>query len=342
LSFDDDMLVVGEAASGEQALELLMVVKPDLILMDILMPGIDGLKTTERIMELRPTPVLIISSVVGRSVGLNFKALQAGALDIIAKPNESQFRSESLRKRFLRHIRLLNDVPVVTRRGASVSRRDRRPTVEPEKVTFVRRHIRLLAVGASTGGPPALQVLLSSLGPDVPFPVLIVQHMSTGFIGALADWLLHTTGRHVVLAEHGIQPIPGNIYLAPDHCHMKFQDNSIVLSDDEQLRAHCPSVDVLFESIAEDKIAANTVAVILTGMGSDGAIGLEQIRRSGGWSIAQDKSSSVVFGMPQAAIERYAVDEVVPLDRIAEHIKAISIVKARSAATSAAKIDMGE
>ncbi len=342
LGFDRNVVVVGEAGTGEQALELLMKTSPDLILMDILMPGIDGLITTKRVMELRPTPVLIISNVVGKSIDLNFKALQAGALDVIAKPHESQFENREMQRQFLRKIRLLSEIPVVTRRGGYVRFRENLSQTGPDQLETVKRNVRLLAIGASTGGPPALQVLLSSLDPDLPFPVLVVQHMSAGFIGGLTSWLSEVTGRKVVLANHGIRPESGVVYIAPDHCHMEYFDDSILLTKDEPPRSHCPSVDVLFESIARDRIAVNTIAVILTGMGNDGMIGLGWIKNSGGWTIAQDKESAVVFGMPQAAIANGAVNEVVPLERIGCRINSIASTASWSAAVKAAEVTDAE
>lgn len=342
LKSDKDIVVAGEASSGEQALELLVKTRPDLILMDILMPGIDGLKTTEKIMKIRPTPVLIISSVVGRSINMNFKALQAGALDVISKPYESQFENEHVRKQFLRKIRLLTEIPVVTRHGAYGQVEERPPRVEPGKVHVAKRDVSLLAVGASTGGPPALRVLLLALDPVLLFPVLVVQHMSTGFIGGLANWLALETGRKVLVAEHGIRPEPGVVYLAPDHYHMEYSDGAIILNDDGSKRSHRPSVDVLFESIARDGIVTNTIAVIMTGMGNDGAAGLGRIRRAGGWTIAQDKSSSVVFGMPKVAIESGAVKEVIPLEGIGERVNKIAATRSTSAAVEAARAIEGE
>jgi two-component system chemotaxis response regulator CheB len=272
---------------------------------------------------------------------MNFKALQAGALDVVSKPRKSQFGDVALQKQFLRKIHLLAEIPVVTRRGGYTGLAMHSPRVELGQPRAVKRHVRLLAIGASTGGPPALQVLLSSLEPDPPYPVLVVQHMSAGFIGGLADWLSHSTGREVVLAEQGIRPEPGIVYLAPDRYHMEFRNNAIRLTGDGPETAHCPSVDVLFESIAADDIVGNTIAVILTGMGNDGAAGIDRIHQRGAWTIAQDKSTSVVFGMPQVAIEKGAVSEVVPLERIGERINMISTVKDETVAVNTAEAEKG-
>jgi two-component system chemotaxis response regulator CheB len=317
-------VVVGEADTGEKALDLLQKTTPDLILMDIMMPGIDGLKTTEEIMGLRPTPVLVVSDAVGRSADLNFRALQAGALDVIAKPHERRLEDPELKRRFLRKMHLLAEIPVVTKRRGG----DRlpEPASRTERVSPQPPHEKtsILAIGASTGGPPALQVLLSTLNPDLPFPILVVQHMSSGFIGGLAAWLSDVTGRRVVVAEHGTRPVPGSVYLAPDCRHMRYSGGYIALCEDGAGESHCPSIDVLFESIASDSGAQNSIAVILTGMGSDGADGLGRIRRSGGWTIAQDETTSVVFGMPQVAIERNAASEVIPLERIGRRINTMA------------------
>jgi two-component system chemotaxis response regulator CheB len=292
--------------------------------MDVIMPKMDGLQATEWIMRHSPRPVLIVSNLVGKDADLNFKALQSGALDLVTKPTAREFAVTRARQQFVRKVRLLSEIPVVTRRHSqnlAVSVKQEAVSPVPDREPG---ETSLLAIGASTGGPPALLTLLSAFGGYVPFPVVIVQHMSEGFIGGMAEWLSESTRLKVKLARHSERLEPNVVYLAPDRNHLRIVRDSFALSEVQSPVGHVPSVDVLFDSIAECPLAPSTVAVLLTGMGMDGAHGLGSVRRAGGRTIAQDEATSVVFGMPKAAIDLGAAQEVLPIDRIGVRLRAIA------------------
>jgi len=326
LGSDPDIYVVGEAEDGETAVRLIHRVEPDLILMDVIMPKMDGLQATEWIMNHSPRPVLIVSNLVGKDADLNFKALQSGALDLVPKPTAREFADSRARQQFLRKVRLLSEIPVVTRRRSHlpVAKATGEVAAPAPVPRSERQDTTLVAIGASTGGPPALLTLLSAFGGYVPFPVVIVQHMSEGFIGGMAEWLTDTTRLNVKLARHAERLVPTVVYLAPDRHHLRIVRDSFALTEVQTPVGHVPSVDVMFESIAECPMVSDTVAVLLTGMGADGARGLGSVRRSGGRTIAQDEATSVVFGMPKAAIDLGAAEEVLSIDRIAVRLKTMA------------------
>ena len=179
-------------------------------------------------------------------------------------------------------------------------------------------------IGASTGGPPALAFLLSGLQPTVPWPILITQHISAGFTRGLAEWLASVSGLPVVLAERGMLPRPGTVYLAPDERHLLVRGRSLDLEDSSPRLGHRPSVDVMFHSAVNHNVAPQSLAILLTGMGQDGAEGLARLRSAGAWTIAQDAATSVVYGMPKVAAELQAACEILALDQILARLQALS------------------
>jgi len=333
LAHDPDFEVVGEAVNGARALRDIPGADPDLVLMDVVMPELDGIQTTQVLMSERARPTLIVSDLVGRDAELNFKALEAGALDLVAKPSAREIGDAGLARSWLRRLKLLAEVPVVTRRRRVEAPEPTaaRTPVRPAPTPSLRepRTISLVAIGASTGGPPALARILGSFEAPAPWPILVVQHIVPGFTDGLAQWLSATTGLSVEVVRSPTWLERGVVYLAPDGQHLVMRGGRLGLSDDGPERGHRPSVDVLSHSIALSDHGRSCAAVLLTGMGEDGARGLGAIRQAGGWTIAQDQASSVVYGMPKAAAERGAACDVVPVDQVAPRLLGLSGIAPR-------------
>lgn len=314
ISAEPDMEVIGIAANGEEAVEQTAALRPDLVLMDIRMPKLDGLSATERIMADCPTPILVVTAdPYHGGVDMSFRALSAGALDLMAKPSSLPWESVE-RETFLRKVRLLAQIPVV-RHQRAVRRRKRvsyhGPTGLPGEPAPV------VGIVASTGGPRAIGRLLSELPATFPAPIFIVQHIMPGFSAHLAKWLNSVSDLEVLEARPGVIGEPGKVYLAPADAHLRVEQGlRIRLAEGEPVSGHRPSGDVLLESLARHAIP-NLVGIVLSGMGSDGTTGLAAIHRGGGVTIVQDRESSVVYGMPQSAIDLGVVQQVVDLDRLA-------------------------
>lgn len=319
----EGLRVVAEARDGEEALRLAGEIRPDIISMDIRMPGIDGLEATRRIMNRYPTPVVIVSGLVEREVDLSFQALQAGALAVVEKPPHRHDPTFAVKQRNL--INTLNAMARV--------RVVRRWANEPGQNTVVQELPRvslntgrlkitpeIIAIGASAGGPGALSVLLRDLPAGFGVPVVITQHMPEEFTAGLARWLGKNAALPVQVASDNLVLEPGVVNLAPGTAHLAVErrEGRLVarLVRQQGNYRHQPAVDVLFESVAATCGAAG-VGVILTGMGDDGAAGLLAIREAGGLTFAQDEASSTVFGMPGAAIARGAVEHVLALSNLA-------------------------
>lgn len=316
LSSGSDMQVVGEATNGMDAVSLTAALKPDIIIMDILMPRMDGLAATETIMAQNPTPILILSSTVDeKDLKLAFTAIKKGALDVMEKPAISGAASSSDFFEKLRDkIRLLARIKVIRH----IYKPDRLKQILPEKQTLRS----ILAIGASTGGPKAVTSIVKTLPEDFSGAIFIVQHISSGFAKGFAHWLDIESSIPVRLAEAGDTPRPGTALVAPTDCQMILENGIIRLMDAPAVNCCRPSIDVFFESLAPTH-GADTVALLLTGMGRDGAKGLLHLKENGAFTIAQDEQSCVVFGMPKAAIALNAADEVLPLETIPDTVKKI-------------------
>lgn len=321
LEGDPRIRVVGEAASGIEALSRVPVSGTDVILMDMVMPGMDGFAVTEQLMERSPRPILIVSDLVGTDASLNFRALQSGALDLMRKPSGEELGTPETLEALRRRVRILAGVPVVTRRRRASTEAPGSGQASGSPPTRLDPSaIQLVCIGASTGGPQALIPIMRAIGSTPRAPVLVVQHMGPGFIGGMVSWLRDLTGAPVVLAAHGTRLSPGLVAIAPDDAHLTVREGRISLERTAPRNGHRPAVDALFDSVATGPLSAATLAVLLTGMGSDGARGLVALRERGAWTIGQDEASSVVYGMPRVAAELGGVREQLPLDRIADSV----------------------
>lgn len=318
LSGAPDIEVVGEAADGRQAIELCNALRPDVVTLDMMMPVMSGLAATEYIMAHCPTPILIVSASTNRGeLYKTYDALAAGALDVMEKPLGHELGTE-WESRLIANVKMMSRISVITHpRGRISGHMERTPA--PIHST----HCRLIAIGASTGGPGALVQVLHGIPKGFPLPIFIVLHISEPFAVALADWLDGQSVHSVKFASDGQAiDLPG-VWLAPAGRHLTMQQGRLRLSDAPERHSCRPSVDVLFESLARE-IGADVAACLLTGMGRDGAEGLLQIRRAGGLTIAQDEASSVVYGMPREAVQLGAAQRVLPLDQIGPTLAALA------------------
>lgn len=319
LSADPDIRVIATAHDGEEALEAVRRHRPDVITMDIHMPKINGLEATRRIMETDPTPIVIVSgSTDPNETAMMFRAMEAGALAVLMRPNGiGHPHYEATAKELVQTVKLMSEVKVV-RRWPRARQHDA-PVPRPVQTGLARApaRVRIVAIGASTGGPPVIETILSALPKDFPAPVLIVQHITAGFVQGFIEWLAQSANLPVQLATHGELMRPGHVYIAPDEHQMKVGRNGkIVLTHDAPENGLRPSVSYLFRSIA-DNYGGDAVAGLLTGMGRDGAEELRLLKEKGALTFAQDKNSSVVHGMPGEAIKLGAATFVLPPDKIA-------------------------
>lgn len=334
LAGDPRVEVVGEAPNGRAGVQLVNRMQPDIVVMDVVMPVLGGIEATAEMMASSPRPVLLISELVGKDAKLNFRALQSGALDLSRKPTVAALEDPAAKDRFIRQVLLLAEVPVVTRHrverkpaAAAAVQTPSAPAAgkpEPRKPwPKVTRDVEIVLVGASTGGPPALLNILTALGAAAPWPVLIAQHMSPGFLEGMARWLSSSCAVPVEMGRAGVVPEPGKAYLAPDGAHLEYRAGTLRLDYRPPERGNLPSINYLFESVARDIVAPRAAAVLLTGMGEDGARGLLALREAGAWTAAQDQASSVVYGMPKAARDMGAACEILPLDEVGARLLAL-------------------
>jgi two-component system chemotaxis response regulator CheB len=309
--------VVGMARNGQEAVEMAAKLKPDVITMDVNMPILGGFEATRLIMEHNPTPIVVVTASMDKEESrVSFKAIEAGALTVVAKPDATSARALAIsQKELVDAVRLMSQVKVIHHWR-------RKPKVKRLSMPSIKRKTdkSIIAIGASTGGPSALATILRQLPPELKIPVVVVQHISTGFGIALAEWLDKECPLPVRVARRNEKLKPGTVVLAPDQCHLGIDEKGeTFFSHNVSYNHHCPSINFLFSTIAKN-YQWSAIGVILTGMGNDGAEGIKLIKQSGGFTIAQDQDSSAVFGMPKAAISTGAVDTVLPLDKIAKAI----------------------
>lgn len=324
---DPQLEVVAAVDSAEKALRLLEPLSPDVISMDVYLPGMSGIEATKEIMQRKPTPVVIVSGCMEAGDQKKpLQALRAGALAIVEKPvGAGHADYEAVAERLCTQLAIMSQVSVIRQRF----NRDRRSPQPPQPQNRVSapasRNLKLphrfsvLGLVASTGGPGALQTLLPSLGPDFPLPIVLVQHIMASFHQGFVDWLGDICPLPVASAcgNHRLQP--GRVYVAPADQHLEVRGDTLAVRASDPVCGQRPSGTVLFESMARS-LGTQALAVLLTGMGEDGAAGLGEIRQAGGYTIAEHESTAVVYGMPAAAVRRQAVCELLPLGEIGPRI----------------------
>lgn len=328
LESDPFLQVVGEAGDGQRAIELCEELRPDVVTMDMMLSAKSGLFATEHIMAHYPTPILIISASTNRRELFNtYDALAAGAVDVLEKPGpevpDGHWKSELLSK-----LRMVSRIPVITHVRAKLRSFGEPALPESKRAAREksRERIQFVAIGTSTGGPAAILEILRHLPPVFDLPILLVLHLAGPFGSAFADWLDEQQSMPVMYVEDGMPlPSPGKavVLMARPDRHLVLDRGRLRLTADPERHSCRPSVDVLFESIARE-MRGGVIACLLTGMGKDGAEGLGAIRRAGGITLAQDKATSVVFGMPGEAIRLGGADRVLPLSRFAAEIASLA------------------
>jgi two-component system chemotaxis response regulator CheB len=333
---DGEFSVVGEAHNGKEAVALVAQLRPAAVLMDLDLPVMSGIEAIERIMSASPTPILVYSAFVGGTNSENaLEALAAGAVDVLAKPGPDDPGSlDDYAVALRRTLRVAARIRVITHPrgrlrstgiggsaaalGGGVRRPLAAPTLPPPRSDSDGEQPRLIAVGASTGGPQALLTVLSQLPPDLCQAVLVVQHMAEGFIPGLASWLDGLVPLPVLVGASGRRLAPGTITIAPGGGNLLVQDDRlrVLCSPPEPGQFHVPGIDATFTSVAA-ALGADAVGILLTGMGRDGAAGLLAMRERGALTLGQDESTSIVYGMPAAAAALNAVERQLPLQEIA-------------------------
>lgn len=309
-----DIEVVGTARDPFDAREKIKALNPDVLTLDVEMPRMDGLTFLDNLMRLRPMPVLMVSSLTARGAEITLRALELGAIDFVTKPEIGV--ADGLRA----YADLLCDKVRAVAQSRPRQRQQAAPLVEAAVAQAYRTTDQLICIGSSTGGTEALRCVLERMPADAP-AIVMAQHIPVAFSASLAQRLDGVSAMRVCQASDG-QPItPGHAYLAPGNQHLRVVRSGARLicrlSDDDPVSGHRPSVDVLFDSVAR-ACGRNAVAVMLTGMGTDGAAAMQTLHRAGARTLAQDEASSVVWGMPGAAYRLGAVDKLVPLDDMAQ------------------------
>jgi two-component system chemotaxis response regulator CheB len=317
LESDPRIKVIGVARNGKEAVEMVATLRPDVVTMDIRMPVMDGFQATQSIMAENPTPILVISaSVASEDLKISFNAIQAGALDIIEKPRGNLSSGyEKLGREIVRRVKMVAEIKVFRH----LSGRLQRPLSWEAPASPGGKAEFAVAIGASTGGPSALLAILQAVPAGFPAPVLITQHISEGFGRGCAEWLDRNSALEVKVAEEGDRLRAGVAYFAPDRGLLELRGKWDVAIRPQKVRQGRQPIDAMIGSVAE-AWREKAVGVVLTGMGNDGTEGLRRVKALGGRTVAQDEKSSVVFGMPRAAIEAGVADQVLPLDEIASGI----------------------
>ncbi len=314
-----DIEVVGTARDPYEGRERIVELEPDVITLDIEMPRMDGLTFLEKLMRAKPMRVVVVSSVAQASSANAIRAMALGAVDVVPKP-EGSTSIPDVERFLLRAVRQAAQVPLARLKAP---RRRIIPAVPTRRTADTAQpSTRLVAIGASTGGPPAIEAVLSEIPVETP-GVVIVQHMPPHFTRAFAERLDTLLPLSICEAEEGQLIRDGHVYIAPGGKHLVVRRGAqgfvTALKDGPAVHHQRPAVDVLFDSVAQ-VVGATTVAALLTGMGADGARGMVQLRETGAWTIAQDEETSVVYGMPREAVEQGGASEVLPLDAIGEAI----------------------
>lgn len=318
LSSSPEINIVGTASNGKEALAMIAKVQPQVICTDLHMKEMDGLEFTKQVMANFPRPILVISNSVQKEDNQTiFQLLQAGAIDVFPKPTSGELTDyQQVKQELITKIKILSGVSVFTRPQPKT-------IINPDRTTTTRRlmdittPIRVVTIGSSTGGPQALYKIFNQLPANFPAPIICTQHISQGFLQGLVDWLNVESQLKIKIAQVGESPLGGNIYFAPENYHLELDSRSkFIYSNSPPVDGHCPSVTVTFKSVVKSYGRATT-GILLTGMGRDGAAGMQAIAQLGGTTIAQDEKSCIVFGMPKEAIALGAVQHVLSIDDIA-------------------------
>lgn len=336
LATEPSLSVAWIARDGAEAVECARRDRPDLVLMDLIMPRMDGVAATREIMRVAPCPILVVTATVSGNAALVYEALGAGALDAVNTPTIAAKGAIDGAAELVRRIRLIARVqgatapqpPAAAATRSAVAVASARPAATAPFPARAGAIPRIVAIGASTGGPRAIAAVLATLPRPMPFAVAIVQHVSSEFVAGFAEWLAAESRRSVRLARAGDRLAADDIVVAGEDRHLVITpEGAIAYSDEPRESLHRPAVDEFFSSLARH--AAPGVAVLLTGMGRDGAEGLARLRAAGWHTIAQDEASSVVWGMPGTAHRMGAAVETLPLEGIGAAVGAAAAIRSR-------------
>lgn len=315
LSSDPGITVVGMAKNGLEAVNLTLALKPDVVAMDITMPVMDGLEAIEKIMAATPVPILVISDLDHSQIA--FSALSKGALEVYHKAGAS----EAMAKELIAKVKLLARVKVIRHISPTPCGQAKRSPTLPELRKESSQALQVVAIASSTGGPRALAQVFSDLSVAFPVPIVVAQHMNDGFVGGLVHWLNSVSPLNVVFAADGALLKPGHAYFAPAGTHIAVNAKGrLILQPRVPDELFHPSCNLLLSSVGK-AFGAYSVGIILTGMGDDGVEGIRCIREQGGYTIAQDEATSVVYGMPKVAVEQGLIDWVSPISEIGGWLK---------------------
>ncbi|HLA78564.1 MAG TPA: chemotaxis response regulator protein-glutamate methylesterase [Vicinamibacteria bacterium] len=320
LSSDPEIEIAGTAVDGQDAVDKVLALRPDVVTLDVKMPHMGGLEALRRIMTLCPTPVLLLSSLTSQGADITLRGLDLGAMDFVDKSSvQGHMNLFALAEELKLKVRALAGVPR-NKLGPALAAPALGPALAPDRRG---RPAEVVVIGTSTGGPPALQAIIPRLPKDLPTAVLVVQHMPAGFTRSLAERLQARSPIPVREAKDGEAVQPGQVLIAPAGLHMKVRRRAegirVVLDEEPRAALHRPSVDVLMASVAK-VYGSRVLGVVLTGMGSDGVEGLRAIREAGGRTLAESEESCVIYGMPKAAVEAGVVDESLPLTAVPDAI----------------------
>jgi two-component system chemotaxis response regulator CheB len=330
LSSTDDIGIVGQAENGADAVRMTARLSPDVITMDIRMPRMDGLEAIRQIMQKTPTPIIVVANSIHDSdFNISFRAIEAGALTVVEKPRGLTTKEyQTIQNRLVAAVRMVANLKVVARwPGAAIP--GAALALPP---SLQNRLVQMVAIAASTGGPGVLKQIFSQLPEDFAFPIVVVQHITSGFVEHMVSWLNDEVKINVATAKSGDRIQAGKILIAPSDYHLSIAPGGVIrLENTAPIKGQRPSADRFFASVAQT-YSSSAVGIILTGMGDDGADGIEALGKTGAHIIAQNEQSSVVFGMPSQAIQRGVVDSVLSPDEIAKtlielHNAAVSLRK---------------
>ncbi|PWC42336.1 chemotaxis protein CheB [Azospirillum sp. TSO22-1] len=324
---DPRLEVAGVASTGEEALRVVERARPDVVSLDIRLPGIDGFEVTKRLMRQHPVPIVVVAADVN-DLNIPMRALQAGALAVVEKPvGFGRADYQAVARHLCTQLHGMSQVKVIRQRAERFAVRPRIGAPTPCAAAPARPpggRYTALGLVASTGGPPALVKVLSGLPKAFPLPIFLVQHIGAPFVAGFAQWLETVCPFPVELGRTGARPLPGRVYVAPGDAHMTVEHGAIRLAGDAPVCGQRPSGDVLFSSLAT-AYGVGAMGVLLTGMGEDGARGLLDMRRAGSYTIAEHASTAVIHSMPGTAVRLGAAVEELPLPQVAPRLVALTL-----------------